>query len=215
MKIMKISQVGINLIKSFEGCILHSYNDPVGILTIGYGHTGKDVIEGRKITQQQAEEILKRDLAKFEEGVSELVKVPLNQYQFDALVSFSYNVGLGALGSSTLLKKLNKKDYRGAAIEFEKWVYAKGNKLKGLAVRRLAEKSLFNHYDETPKSNSQIGVVKVDVDVLNVRSNPDATGKIIGKIHKNKVLKCYGSQNGWYNVGSGWVSGKYVTFKKL
>jgi lysozyme len=209
---MKISQVGINLIKSFEGCILHEYKDAVGVPTIGYGHTG-GVRPNQTITQQQAEELLKQDLEKFEKGVTDLVKVPLNQYQFDALVSFSFNVGLGALQTSTLLKKLNAKDYSGASKEFDKWVHAGGDVLRGLVSRRDAEQSLFNRHVETPKTNvSLIGVVKVTADVLNVRDKPN--GKIIGKITKGKVYKTYGVKDGWYNVGSGWVSGKYVTFKK-
>lgn len=140
---MKISQVGIDLIKSFEGCRLTAYYDAVHVLTIGYGSTGSHVKPGMKITQTEAEALLKKDLIRFENGVNELVNVPLNQFQFDSLVSFSFNLGLGNLKSSTLLKKLNNKDYAGAALEFPKWNKAGGKVLNGLTRRREAEKSLF------------------------------------------------------------------------
>ncbi len=138
---MLISQAGINLIKQFEGCRLTAYKDAVGVVTIGYGHTPSKL--GTTITQEQAEQLLKEDLKKFEEGVLELVKVPLNQNQFDALVSFSFNLGIGALACSTLLKKLNAKQYQEAANEFSKWVNAGGKPLPGLVKRRQAEKELF------------------------------------------------------------------------
>ncbi len=140
---MKISIKGLNLIKSFEGLELKAYKDSVGVLTIGYGSTGPHVHEGLVITEEQAEAILKTDISRFERGVTELVKVPLNQNQFDALVSFSFNLGLGNLKSSTLLRKLNSLDYSGAANEFTRWNKAGGRVLTGLTRRREAEKKLF------------------------------------------------------------------------
>lgn len=140
---MKISQKGLNLIKSFEGLELKAYKDSVRVVTIGYGSTGAHVSMDQTITAQQAEDLLRKDVSRFEEGVTKLVKVPLNQNQFDALVSFSFNLGLGNLGSSTLLKKLNASDYQGAALEFERWNKAGGKILNGLTKRRLAEKELF------------------------------------------------------------------------
>lgn len=140
---MKISQKGINLIKQFEGLELKAYRDSVGVLTIGYGSTGSHVSVGEVITEAQAETLLIKDLSRFESGVTELVKVPVTQNQFDALVSFSFNLGLGNLKSSTLLKKLNAKDYTGASKEFERWNKAGGKVLNGLTRRRLAEKELF------------------------------------------------------------------------
>ena len=140
---MNISQNGINLIKQFEGCRLEAYKCPAGVWTIGYGHTGSDVVSGKKITQEQAENLLKQDLIVHCNNVSKLVKVKLNQNQFDALVSFEYNVGYGNFSSSTLLKLLNKGDYTGAAGQFERWVYAGGKVLEGLKNRRKAEKELF------------------------------------------------------------------------
>lgn len=140
---MNTSQKGVDLIKSFEGLKLTAYKDSVGIPTIGFGHTGPDVFMGQVITESQADSILKADLTKFEKGVAELIKVPLNENQHAALISFSFNLGLGNLKSSTLLRKLNSMDYAGAANEFERWNRAGGKILSGLTRRRLAEKELF------------------------------------------------------------------------
>lgn len=140
---MKISKKGLDLIKQFEGLELKAYKDSVGVVTIGYGSTGPHVSMGMVITQEQAESLLKQDVSRFEKGVSDLVKVPLNQNQFDALVSFSFNLGLGNLKSSTLLRKLNSLDYVGTANEFPRWNKAGGVVLKGLTRRREAEKALF------------------------------------------------------------------------
>lgn len=140
---MKISQKGVKLIQDFEGLELKAYKDSIGVLTIGYGSTGPHVSMGMTITKEQAEQLLKKDLERFEKGVSDLVKVPLNQNQFDSLVSFSFNLGLGNLRSSTLLKKLNASDYVGAAAEFHRWNRAGGKVLAGLTRRRIAERDLF------------------------------------------------------------------------
>mgnify|MGYP000930758996 CR=1 FL=1 len=136
------SSNGIKLIKQFEGCKLTSYKCPSGVWTIGYGHTS-GVKKGQKISQAQADKFLKSDLKTFENAVNSAVKVPLNQNQFDALVSFAYNCGSGALKMSTLLKELNKKNYAGAAKEFLKWNKSNGKVLNGLVKRRAAEKELF------------------------------------------------------------------------
>ncbi len=140
---MKTSPAGIALITHFEGLRLIAYQDSVGVWTIGYGHTGPDVKPGLTITRQNAETLLANDLTRFEHGVQRLVTVPLNQNQFDALVSFSYNLGLGSLQQSTLLKKLNAGDYPGAAAQFPRWNKAGGKVLPGLVARREAEATLF------------------------------------------------------------------------
>jgi lysozyme len=140
---MKMSDAGISLLKSFEGCKLKAYRDIVGVLTIGYGSTGPHVFEGLTITQDEADDLLKRDLVRFEDGVTSLVKVPINQFQFDALVSFAYNVGLSALKNSTLLRKLNAGDTNGASVQFLVWNRAGGREVSGLTRRRQAEKELF------------------------------------------------------------------------
>ncbi|WP_043632630.1 lysozyme [Chromobacterium haemolyticum] len=140
---MKTSANGIKLIQGFEGLRLKAYQDSVGIWTIGYGHTGPDVTPGMVITQAQADALLARDLNRFESGVTRLVQVPLNQNQFDALVCFSFNLGLGALQGSTLLRLLNAGDYAGAAAQFPRWNKAGGKELPGLTRRRAAEQALF------------------------------------------------------------------------
>ncbi|MGR2662499.1 lysozyme [Chromobacterium haemolyticum] len=140
---MKTSAKGITLIQKSEGLRLKAYQDSVGVWTIGYGHTGPDVTPGLVITQAQADALLARDLEQFEAGVARLVKVPLNQNQFDTLVCFSFNLGLGALQGSTLLRLLNAGDYAGAAAQFPRWNKAGGKVLPGLTRRRVAEQALF------------------------------------------------------------------------
>jgi lysozyme len=144
MKTHKItSPRGIDLIKQFEGLRLTAYQDMVGVWTIGYGHTGPDVKPGLTITQQRAEQLLINDLVQFERGVNDLVTVQINQNQFDALVSFTYNLGVGSLQKSTLLRLLNAGSYQPAADEFPRWNRAGGNVVAGLARRRYAERQLF------------------------------------------------------------------------
>lgn len=140
---MRINEEGLKILKKFEGCKLKTYLCPAGIPTIGYGHTGKDVSEGMTITKAQAEKLLLKDLAKFEAGVADLVKVPVSVNQFSALVVFAYNIGLNALSGSTLLKKLNAGDVIGAADQFLRWNKAAGKELDGLTNRRHAERDLF------------------------------------------------------------------------
>ena len=144
---MTINRAGLDLIKSFESLRLRAYRDPVGIWTVGYGHTGPDVYPGLEISKAEAEQLLADDLRESEDSVGEQVTVPLNDNQFSALVSFAFNAGNGALKGSTLRKKLNRKDYKGAADEFRKWVYGTigGRKvlLPGLVRRRAQERNLF------------------------------------------------------------------------
>ena len=145
---MKISNNGLNLIKQFEGLRLNAYDDGVGVWTIGYGTikypNGTLVKKGDKITQTQADQYIANDVATFERSVNMLVNVPLTQNQFDALVSFTYNLGATNLNASTLLKKLNAKDHKGASAEFQKWNKAGGKVMTGLVRRRKAEMELFN-----------------------------------------------------------------------
>ncbi|MDJ0658194.1 MAG: D-Ala-D-Ala carboxypeptidase family metallohydrolase [Crocosphaera sp.] len=158
---MKISQQGINLIKEFEGCRLTTYADTGGVATIGYGHTGSDVRSGQCISETEAENLLRKDVERFEKAVSSEVKVSLSQNQFDALVSFAFNVGQGNLHTSTLLKKLNQSDYQGAAQEFPRWCKDnRGHELLGLKRRREAEKKLF--LQTKPDSNKvQTGICTI------------------------------------------------------
>ncbi|WP_151830020.1 lysozyme [Acinetobacter junii] len=144
---MKISQVGIELISSFEDLKLNAYDDGVGVWTIGIGTTtypnGVKVKKGDKCTLEQAKEYFAHDLKRFESSVNNLVKVPLTQNQFDALVSLVYNIGQTAFSNSTLLKKLNAKDYQAAADQFLRWNKGGGKVMKGLVRRREAERVLF------------------------------------------------------------------------
>ena len=141
-----IGKRGLDLVKHFESLRLYAYQDPVGIWTIGWGHTGLKhqdgtVHKGRHISEQEAENLLVHDMKAFSHRVVTHVKVPLTDDQFDALVSFDFNTG--GLVKSTLLKKLNKGDYKGAAAEFLKWNKAGGKVLRGLTRRRQSEQNLF------------------------------------------------------------------------
>lgn len=145
---MKLSPKGIDLIKQFEGFRPRAYLCPAGVPTIGYGSTlyanGKPVkLTDLAITEHIALDLLKATLVKYENAVFRYVQVNINQNQFDALVSFAYNLGNAALLGSTLLRKLNAGQYLQASNEFKKWVFADGKKLDGLVKRREAERALF------------------------------------------------------------------------
>ncbi|WP_049047702.1 lysozyme [Klebsiella aerogenes] len=147
---MQTSDEGIALIKDFEGCRLTAYPDPGtggAPWTIGCGWTlpvdGKPVRPGMTIDQATADRLLKTGLVSYEKDVLKIVKVKLTQGQFDALVSLAYNIGSRALSTSTLLKKLNDGDIKGAADEFLRWNKAGGKVLNGLTRRREAERALF------------------------------------------------------------------------
>lgn len=133
---------GLLLIKSFEGLRHRAYRDAVGIWTIGYGTT-RGVRPNMTISDEEAERFLQQDLSRFEKAINEAVRVPINDNQFSALSSFTYNVGPGAFRSSTLLKLLNKGDIRSAADQFPRWNRAGGRVLHGLTRRRNAERLLF------------------------------------------------------------------------
>lgn len=133
---------GKEIIRKFEGCKLKAYLCPAGKPTIGYGHTF-GVKLGRVISKAEAEVLLDHDYQEALNGVESVVKVPLTKNQLAALTSFVFNLGVGALKGSTLLKKLNAGDIAGAANEFDKWIFAAGVKLDGLIARRAAEKELF------------------------------------------------------------------------
>lgn len=138
---MIIGTNGLNLIKHFEGLRLSAYQCSAHVWTIGYGHTA-DVGENDVITEEEALYFLHQDLAESERAVNQYVHVPLTQNQFDALVSFVFNLGAGNFLTSTLLKKLNSGD-DGAAQEFGRWIHASGKALPGLVRRREAERALF------------------------------------------------------------------------
>lgn len=142
---MRLSGAGKKLIHGFEGLRLKAYKavPTEKYWTIGYGHYGSDVTEGMSITKEKADELFAKDIAKFEKAVNEAVKPEINQNMFDALVSFAYNVGIGAFTRSTLLKKLNEGDFINASEEFKKWNKSSGKVLNGLVRRRAMEMELF------------------------------------------------------------------------
>jgi lysozyme len=148
----------LTIIKKFEGCLLHAYLDPVGIPTIGWGTTrypdGRKVRMGDHISLEQAERYLHYEVLGFTHAVESLVKVPLTNNEFCALTSFCYNLGSNALEKSTLLKKLNKGvNKTEVADEFLKWINAGGHPLKGLLVRREAERNLFLTRDSSGETS--------------------------------------------------------------
>jgi lysozyme len=149
----RLSPHGAGFIARFEGCVLQMYNDPTRNATIGVGHlihlgpiNGREPQEFRRgITRQRALELLMDDAGKASRSVRRLIKVPLNQRQLDALISFTFNCGEGSLAISTLRKRLNRGDYAGVPHELDKWVLSGGKRLPGLIRRRKAEGVLFQH----------------------------------------------------------------------
>lgn len=140
-----ITQNGIDFIKRFEGFSANVYICPAGYPTIGYGHAVKaNEHFPSGITQEQAEELLRQDAHVAEKAVLRLITVPLTFGQFDALVSFTYNLGSGALQRSTLRRKVNREEHDDVPAEFMKWVWADGRKLAGLVRRRGAEAKIYS-----------------------------------------------------------------------
>jgi lysozyme len=168
----KLSPTGAALIKTFEGCHKRDgdrfkpYVCPGGVLTIGWGHTnhhGRQFDRSARWTQQDCDGAFDEDMVDFGRQVAAVVTVPLKQHQFDALVSFAYNVGIGNLRASTLLRKLNAGDSDGAALEFHRWNRSNGKVLPGLVRRRAAEALLFQ------------GIADLDFD-----GNPDPMPQSVG-----------------------------------
>lgn len=154
---MRMSADGLALVKEFEGLRLKAYKCPAAVWTIGYGHTsaaGAPIVSADMlISKENAEEILQRDMVQYEDGVRKLVTVGLTQGQFDALVDFAYNAGVGALQKSTLLKKVNAEKFDEVPAEFMKWTKGGGRELLGLVRRRRAEVKLWRGLDtEKPVS---------------------------------------------------------------
>lgn len=188
----KTATKGIELIKEFEGCRLTAYKCPAGVWTIGYGHTGtvdgKAIASGMTITAAKATELLRKDLATFEAAVNSYVTAPITQNMFDALVSFAFNCGAGALKGSTLLKKLNAKDYNGAAAEFARWNKAGGKVLAGLTRRRRMESILFLTGAAAVIENDKNFAVG-DTVTLNGYLYIDSYASVKGKYMTNKRAK--------------------------
>ena len=145
---LSFSDDGLELTKKSEGLRLTAYQDSVGVWTIGYGHTGPEVHRGQTITEEQAIELLRKDVATAVAAVNRLVTVSLKQHQFDALVDFVFNLGSSRLSKSRLLRKLNAGDVAGAAEQFLVWVRAGDQVLPGLVTRRKAERAMFLALEE-------------------------------------------------------------------
>lgn len=153
---MRMSQLGKDMLVEFEGVKLKAYKCPAGVWTIGIGATNPPVKATDEITREEAFKRLDRDLVQYEEGVRKHVKVELTQNQFDALVDFAYNAGVGALQKSTLLKKVNAGKFDEVPAEFMKWTKGGGKELPGLVRRRRAEVKLWRSLDtEAPIPTSQ------------------------------------------------------------
>lgn len=137
-----VAMSGGYLIAPNEGKVNEVYLDPVNIKTSCYGHTGPELKLGQKFTDEQCLDQLAKDLSSHDKQMMNLVRVPLTDYQHAAFLSFAYNVGVGNFKSSTMLRKLNSKDYEGACEELSRWIYAKKQKLNGLVTRRQQEKDM-------------------------------------------------------------------------
>jgi lysozyme len=188
---MIASDRGIELIKRFEGFESKPYKCPGDVWTIGYGTTKGIGPNTPPITKEEAEDLLLMDMATYEDGVSAAVKVPLTQNQFDALVSFTYNLGVGAFRRSTLLKKLNKGDYDAVPAELIRWNKANGKVMRGLTRRRTAEANLWQeHQDIEPTSGVE---PKRDVPTIVNTENISAvaaagSGVVAGNLEPNNPI---------------------------
>ena len=186
---MKTSKRALQFIKDHEGLRLKAYKDAVGIWTIGYGHTSDayfNVEKGMEITNAKANDLLRHDVEEAEAGIDNMLKEPLpNGNMYGAVVSLVFNIGLGAFRNSTLLKKLNKKDYNGAASEFSKWVKAGGKTLPGLVRRRAEEKALF--------------MTPVDLENTNVGAKTDIVSKQTAAVRKVAKGDVSAAKKGWFS----------------
>lgn len=205
---MKISKNGIELIKKWEGCSLTSYYCQSGVLTIGYGHTGNDVKKGMVITESKAESLLVKDLEKFEKKVNKYNDTyNFNQNQFDALVSFAYNIG-----NIDQLTNNGKRSIDVIAQKIVLYCNANGKRLSGLYNRRVEEQKLF----KSPVCTGKAGTVTA-INGLNVRKKPSTNSKVITTIpYNNKVSVKKKLENGWllinYGNVTGYVYGKWVFY---
>jgi lysozyme len=212
---MAVNTATIELIKRNEGCVLYAYPDPAtggDPWTIGYGHTGPDVYPGLRITQEQAEALLRKDLEKFEQGVAHGLKRPANPNQFGAMVSLAYNVGLGfypqgeglkpthkdhpkgtGFRSSSVRRYHNEGNYARAAASFAAWNKAAGKVMAGLTRRRGEERALYQTVaaeEAMPNAISPIEKIKAIQLVLGVEQDGDLGRK--SRAALNAILRAAG-----------------------
>ena len=188
---MRMSDAGIEaLIKKFEGCRLKAYRCPANVLTIGYGHTSAagapEVKEGMLINNAQALEILKRDLGKFELGVEGLIKVEITQNQFDVLVDFAYNAGLGALAKSGILRQVNAGNFDAVPNELMKWTRGGGKVLPGL-VKRCQARTIWwggheNHPADAPDHRTEPDMVPAKTMAQSKQGNGAVAVGLLGSV---------------------------------
>ena len=212
------SQAGIDLIKSFEGCVLKAYRCPANVLTIGYGHTGSDVYDGLVWTQTQAENALKNDLKKYENYVNALMKeygYSFLQCQFDALVSFTYNCGKGNLYKLTQNGRRTAKEIHDALPLYNK---ANGKVLNGLVRRRTAEQKLFASGQTTQENviNVDTSCNEITINGLvfrfrlnyRIREIPSTSGRIIGSTNEHELcaIKGISKDKEWILTEYGWIN---------
>lgn len=188
---MKTSENMIAIIKKFEGLRLKAYKCPAGVYTIGYGHT-ENVLADSEISELMADQILRKDLKNFEQAINNL-DLPLLQCEFDALVSFAFNVGIGNFNKSTLKKLLLQKKFFYAAKEFDKWVFAGGKKLPGLQNRRNTERKIFEGQKVEDYQDSEIDslIETLSDDLKHSKSEIKKSEyqKNIAYLIENKILK--------------------------
>ena len=198
---MKLDSKGIQLIKDFEGCKLTAYRDVGGTLTIGVGHTGKDVKVGMTITNEKALELFKKDVAKFEKHVDGYNKIyNFNQNQFNALVSFAYNIG-----NIDQLTKNGKRTIEEISKKILSYTYCNGKYSSGLYNRRRKEQQLFNR---PVYAKDDIVLTCKAKSGLYIRATNSMNGKVIGAIpYGDKVVKLNECINGWYMVSYRGVNG--------
>jgi len=182
---MRMSAAGLATVKEFEGLRLKAYKCPASVWTIGYGHTsaaGAPIVTPELvITKDEAEQVLARDMEQYEEGVRKYVKVDLTQGQFDALVDFAYNAGVGALAKSTLLKRVNAEKFDEVPAEFMKWTKGGGKELPGLVRRRRAEVKLWRGLEtEKPVCNDEARAEPdLPVPKKSIMQSKEANGAVI------------------------------------
>ena len=188
---LKTSESMIAIIKKFEGLRLKAYKCPAGVYTIGYGHT-ENVFADSEISELMANQILRKDLKKFEQAINDM-NLPLLQCEFDALVSFIFNVGIGNFSKSTLKKLLLQKKFFYAAKEFDKWVFANGKKLPGLQSRRTKERKIFEGRKLEDYQDSELDslVETLSDDLKHSKSEIKKSEyqKNIAYLIENKILK--------------------------
>lgn len=179
----KLTDAGANLIRYFEGCHrsvgegrYRAQLCPAGTLTIGYGHTnasGREITPNTVWAHEQCLMVFGEDMKKYEDTIRRLVKMPLSPYQFDAMVSFAFNVGEGNLLKSALLKKINTADWDGAAQEFTRWSKGGGQEFSGLVRRRAIEALLFRNFPDKNYADKAELVIKPINDMAQSVDNPD------------------------------------------